>query len=92
MDVGAAFVAESESAVLVEPGERSFDDPALAAETGAVRGALVGDDRPDSALAQLRFGRFGVIAAVAEQRTRTAPGPTRLATDGRDRLDQAQQL
>ena len=56
MDVGAAFVAEPESAVLVEPGERSLDDPALAAETRAVRGALVSDDRPDSALTQPGLG------------------------------------
>jgi hypothetical protein len=56
VDVGAAFVAESESAVLVEPGECALDDPALAAEPGAVRGTLVRDERPDSALSQPGLG------------------------------------
>jgi hypothetical protein len=58
VDVGAAFVAEPESAVLVEPGECALDDPALAAETGSVRGALVRDDRSDSALSQPGLGRL----------------------------------
>jgi hypothetical protein len=32
VDVGAAFVADAEAAVLVQPCEGAFDDPALAAE------------------------------------------------------------
>ena len=92
MDVAAPFVAEPEPAVLVEPGERSLHDPALAAESRAVRGALVGDDRRDLACAQPGFGRFGVVAAVAEQRAGTAPRPAGFAAHGRDRLDERQQV
>jgi hypothetical protein len=33
VDVGAAFVADAEAAVLVEPADRALDDPTLAAET-----------------------------------------------------------
>ena len=33
VDVGAAFIADAQAAVLVQPGDRALDDPALAAET-----------------------------------------------------------
>jgi hypothetical protein len=33
VDVGAAFVADAETPVVVQPGEGAFDDPALAAES-----------------------------------------------------------
>ena len=32
VDVGASLVADAEAAVLVEPGDRALDDPALLAE------------------------------------------------------------
>jgi hypothetical protein len=76
----------------VEPGEGALDDPALAAEPGAVGGALMGDERCDLARPQPRFGGLGVVAAVAKQRARAAFGPAGLAADGRDRLDKREQL
>lgn len=36
MDVGVAFPADAQAAVVVQPGERSLDDPAPAAEPKAV--------------------------------------------------------
>jgi hypothetical protein len=36
VDVGAAFVANAETPVLVEPGDRALDDLALRAQPGAV--------------------------------------------------------
>jgi len=92
VDVGAAFVAEPEPAVLVQPGERPLGHPALLPEPGAVPGALMRDNRPDLARAQPGFGRFGVVAAVAEQRAGTAPRPTRLAAHGGDRLHEREQV
>ena len=44
VDVGAAFVADAEAAVLVEPGEGSFDDPALAPESRAMGRISSGDE------------------------------------------------
>jgi hypothetical protein len=32
VDVGAAFVTDAQSPVLVQPADRALDDPALAAE------------------------------------------------------------
>ena len=67
VDVGASFVADAESSVLVEPGDGALDDPALAAEAGAARGAPGRDERGDAALEQLCVGGFVFVAAVAEQ-------------------------
>jgi hypothetical protein len=36
VDVGAALVADEQTAALVQPGEGAFDDPALAAEPRTV--------------------------------------------------------
>ena len=47
MDLVAAVVADEESFVLVEPGEGALDDPADAAETGAVLGLTASDLRGD---------------------------------------------
>jgi len=33
VDVGAAFVADAQAAVLVQPGDRALDDPALFAQS-----------------------------------------------------------
>jgi hypothetical protein len=43
-----AFVAGSEAAEVVQPGEGSFDDPADFAEAGAVLGGAAGDERFDA--------------------------------------------
>jgi hypothetical protein len=53
MDVGAAFVADAEASVLVQPGEGALDDPALATESGSVGGVALGDDGLDAAGAEL---------------------------------------
>lgn len=43
VDVAAVLVADGESSEGVEPGEGAFDDPAPAAEPGAVRCLAAGD-------------------------------------------------
>ena len=45
MDLVAAVVADEQPFELVQPGEGAFDDPAVAAESGAVIGAAAGDLR-----------------------------------------------
>ena len=46
MDVVAAVGADQEAAAVVQPGEGSFDDPAVAAEAGAVLGLGERDATP----------------------------------------------
>ena len=43
MDVGSPIVADAQPAVLVEPGDRALNDPALHAQPGAVLGLALRD-------------------------------------------------
>jgi hypothetical protein len=53
VDVGAPVVADEQSFELVQPGEGALDDPAVAAEAGAVLGVAACDLGFDAALAEL---------------------------------------
>ena len=85
MDVGAAVVADEESFELVEPGEGAFDDPAVAAEAGAVRLEPSGDLGADAPLLQFGAAAAGVVGAVGGD-------PGGLTGHGRDPVDQRDQL
>ncbi len=50
MDAVAATGADQQSAVVMQPGEGALDDPAVAAEPGAVLGLAPGDERLDATL------------------------------------------
>ncbi len=92
MDVVAAFVADSEAAVLVQPGDRAFNDPALLAEPGAVRCLGSGDPRLDAASAELAPSLARVVGAVAVEPFRSATGTAAAAAHGRDRIDERDHL
>jgi hypothetical protein len=77
VDVVAAVGADEEAAAVVEPGEGAFDDPAVAAEAGAVFGLAAGDDRFDAELPDEAAVLVVVVAAVGDQR----PGPASRAAD-----------
>ena len=51
MDLGASVVPDEQSFELMQPGEGALDDPAVAAESGAVLGVAPGDLGFDAALA-----------------------------------------
>ena len=77
MDVGAAFVADEQPFEVVEPGEGALDDPAVAAEAGAVsvlRRAITGL-MPRSRSSRRSAGV--VVAAVGDD----ALGPPARAAD-----------
>jgi hypothetical protein len=66
VDVGTAFVADAQTAVLMEPRDRALDDPALCAKTGAVWLLRARDGGADPAGTQLAAVVAGVVGAVAE--------------------------
>jgi hypothetical protein len=74
--------------------ETALDDPALPAETGAVRGAAAGDHGLDPAGAQQPAVLVVVIAAIGEQQVGLLAGPADLAGDrpGVQIVKQRQQL
>jgi len=75
VDVVAAVGADEESAAVVQPGEGAFDDPAVSAEAGAVFDLAASDDRLDSAFPDEPPVLVVVVAAVGDQRPRSADRP-----------------
>jgi hypothetical protein len=63
VDVVAAVGAEQEPAAVVEPGEGALDDPAFAAQPGAVVGLAAGDQRCDPSLTDKAPVLVVVVAA-----------------------------
>ena len=92
MDVVAAVGADEQSAAVVEPGEGAFDDPAVAAESGAVLGLAAGDHGLDAALPDEAAVLVVVVAAVGEQRPGSSSWPADAAADGRHPVEQLDQL
>jgi hypothetical protein len=92
VDVVAAVGADQESAAVVEPGEGALDDPGVASVPGAVVGLAASDDRFDAAAPEEAAVLVVVVAAVGDQRPRTASRPTHPATDGRHPIQQLDQL
>ena len=92
MDLGAAFVADEQSFHPVEPGEGTFDDPAVAAQAGAVLGFAACDDRFDPAEHELIAVGVGVVAAVRDHGVGSAAGMSDEASDRGYAVEQRQQL
>jgi hypothetical protein len=92
VDVVAAVGADQEPTAVVEPGKGAFDNPALAAEPGAVVGLAAGDDRFDAELPDEAAVLVVVVAAVGDQ----CPGPparsANTTADGRYSLEQLDEL
>jgi hypothetical protein len=92
VDVVAAVGADQESAAVVEPGEGALDDPAVAAESGAVLGLTAGDHRFDSPLPDEAAVLVVVVAAVGDQPLGTTSWAADAAADGRHPVEQLEQL
>jgi hypothetical protein len=92
VDVVAAVGADEEAAVVVEPGEGAFDDPAVAAQPGAVLALAAGDHRLHAALPDEAPVLVVVVAAVGDQRPRPAARATDAAAHGRHSVEQFEQL
>ena len=88
----AAVVADEESLVVVEPGEGALDDPADAAEAGAVLGLTASDLGLDPADAELAPVLVVVVAAVGGDPLGPSPWPADLAAYRRDALDERDEL
>jgi hypothetical protein len=92
VDVVAAVGADQEAAAVMQPGEGSFDDPALTAEPGAVLALTSCDDRFDAALPDEPAVLVVVVAAVGDQRPRPLSGTSDPAANGRHPVEQLEQL
>ena len=92
VDVVAAVGADEESAAVVQPSEGAFDDPALAAESGAMLGLAASDRWLDAALPEQATVLVVVVAAVSDQHPRSLAWTADAAADRRHPVEQLEQL
>ncbi len=92
VDVAASFVADEQALEVVQPGEGAFDDPAVAAKSGAVRGLAASDQRLDTALADEATVLVVVVAAVGDHAVGTTARSPRSSAHRRYRGQQRDQL
>jgi hypothetical protein len=92
VDLVTAVGADQEAAAVVKPGEGALDDPAVAAEPGAVLGLAASDDWLHAPLPDEPPALVVVVAAVGDQRPRSASWATDPATDGRHSVEKLEQL
>lgn len=92
MDLVAAVVADEQPFEVVQPGEGALDDPADAAEAGAVLGIAACDLGAHASASQLAAVLVVVVAAVGEHTVGPFARPAGLAAHVRDALDQRDKL
>jgi hypothetical protein len=92
VDLMAAVVADEQPFELVQPGEGALNDPAVAAESGAVLGLAPRDLGSDAALTQLAATAVVVVAAIGADTIGPASRSADLAAHGRDAVDERDQL
>jgi len=88
VDIGTALIASSESAVLVEPGECSLDDPADDAQSGAVWRSPFRNVGLDAARAKLPLMGLGVVSAIGVDAVRSLSWTAAFASHRRNRVHQ----
>ena len=76
----------------MQPGEGAFDDPPVAAKTGAVRGLAAGDLGLDPEMTQRAAVLVVVVSTVGTDALGPLPRSADLTAPRRDRLDKRDQL
>ena len=92
MGLVSAVGADEQPASVVEPGEGALDDPALAAEPGAVVGSAARDHGFDPAPPEEATLLVVVVAAVSDQAVGAPPGAADAAAYRRHAVEQVEQL
>lgn len=67
MNVCPLFVANPQSAILMKPGQRAFNDPAALSQTTAVPAASLTDKGSNQAPAQFATMEPGVVARIPQK-------------------------
>jgi hypothetical protein len=88
----SAVGAEQQPSAVVQPGEGAFDDPAIAAEPGAVRSPASRDYRLHAALPDETAVLVVVVTAVGDDAVGTPSRPTNSAADRRYPIEQREQF
>jgi hypothetical protein len=92
MNVGATFIPDSQPTMLEEPRNGPLNDPPVYAQATAMGCATPGQKRENATATQLTPVRLRIVGPISLDPIRSSAGPSHLARDGRDRIDQRQQL
>jgi hypothetical protein len=92
MDAGAPLVAHGQPTKPMEPGQCALDDPPGPPQSAAVVGAPLGELRADATTVKHVAVGLGVVGAVPLNQRWLAHRPTGTAPQGRDGLNQGEQL
>ena len=92
MDVGPSFVANFESAVLMEPAFSAFHNPAINAQSASVGRAAFGQHRACSSSAKFPAVRLGIISAIALSPLEATAGSADFSRHRRHGVHHRQQL
>ena len=92
MDIGATFITDTQPAMLKQPCDGSLNHPAVHAQATTVFRPTPRQKRDNVPVTQLATVRLRIIGPVPLNTVRTPAGPSPLARNGRDGVDQRQQL
>src|SRR5260370_10599705 len=92
MNAGQPFVSNSQPTKPMQPSDGAFYHPAGLAQTAAVLGPAPCDLGLDTQGQERRTMRVGIISAVSLHQLGLSPWGAPLASNGRDSLNQRQQL
>jgi len=92
MNIVTPFIPYFQPPKLVQPGQRTFHHPAIYPQTAAMFGSPFGQYRADAYFTQGLAMWFGVITAIAVKTLEAISRTTRLSGNGRNSVDQRQQL
>ena len=92
MDVVASFVAHTQAAKLMKPGERAFDDPTMQAQAATVGRSPPWDDGLDTTVLKLSAVRVRVVRPVGIDAVRSLSRSAGFAGDGTDVVHERDQL
>jgi hypothetical protein len=93
VNISSPFIANAQAAKLVQPAQRTFDDPAGFAQTAAVRCALAGQSVGDAQAAKPAVMSGTAIGAISLHDVRALAWPANFSPEGRNgSYQQAQSL
>lgn len=92
MDVGAAFIPDTEAAELMQPRQGSLDHPSVHAESATVLASAARQHGLDTQLHERIAMRIRMVGPISLNTIGTPTGTSALTGDGRNRVNERQKL
>lgn len=92
MNIRPTFITNPQAPVLAEPGEGTFHHPAVDAQATPMLGPASRQEGDNAPVSQPVSMPLRVIGAIPQTRLGTPTRPSHFTRDGRDGIDQRQQL